>query len=337
MLRGQSIFRFGLTSFSFSINVAIVLTIILILTGCATEDKGLYRHSKTMGGLEVPPDLTRPQKIDTYTVPEIGAELRIKPLTEGASRVKVIRDGAQRWLEIEENTDVLWRRLREYWSDHEVKLAWENRGLGIMETEWVRHYENDFAKDRFRIRLEPGRSNDKITELYLSHQGVQEEFVNGTAVTSWGERPNDSELEIEVLGQILVYLGLPREKAEKAKKEAKKAESKVSMIKGKTPTLLIKGEEKKAIKTLEQAVNRLGHVIVKRIKADGILEIDAEERAEGFKPGFAEVEGQRSKYRLRYQSKDEGVRVVMLDERNEADGSAFAMETLSRLYEHMSK
>ncbi|MDH5693545.1 MAG: outer membrane protein assembly factor BamC [Gammaproteobacteria bacterium] len=172
--------------------------ILFFIVACSSNDSSLYRHSPSMEPLEIPPDLTQPQVNDTYQIPRIGGGLMAQPLKGKDQKVLLQRDGALRWIEFRSDREVVWRRTREFWIDKGIKLEWENRSLGIMETAWIEHSASKFAKDRFRLRLEPGRNND-TTELYLSHRGIQQEYLGEVTASRWIKRPNDPELEIEIL------------------------------------------------------------------------------------------------------------------------------------------
>ena len=68
-------------------------------------------------------------------------------------------------------------------------------------------------RDRYRTRVE--RSADgRSTEIYLSHRGAYEMFVNDanlrqTGRTVWQPRPADPNLEAEMLTRLMVKLGTP--------------------------------------------------------------------------------------------------------------------------------
>ena len=106
------------------------------------------------------------------------------------------------------------------------EISYEDARLGILETNWLsnRAYRNigfwkslvggltvTGLKDRYRVRLE--RSDDpNITRVYLVHQGliedVHEEYSGATISRFWRWRPNDPELEAELLQRFLVFRGL---------------------------------------------------------------------------------------------------------------------------------
>ena len=66
-------------------------------------------------------------------------------------------------------------------------------------------------RDRFRTRVERTAGG---SEIYVSHRGAEEVFVGLTReATTWRARPNDPELEAEVLARMLVTLGAKDELA----------------------------------------------------------------------------------------------------------------------------
>src|SRR5207344_1634835 len=65
-------------------------------------------------------------------------------------------------------------------------------------------------RDKFRTRLERGQQAG-TTEVYVSHRGMYEMFVNDanlrqTGRTVWQPRPADPELEMEMLRRFMVKL-----------------------------------------------------------------------------------------------------------------------------------
>ena len=65
-------------------------------------------------------------------------------------------------------------------------------------------------RDRYRTRLE--RAPDGVTEIYVTHRGM-EEVVTGIQrdESVWQARPSDPELEIEYLRRMLAQFGTPRQ------------------------------------------------------------------------------------------------------------------------------
>lgn len=195
-----------------------------LLCGCqAVSDymdrKTDYRSSgpaRTLPPLEVPPDLTSPERDGRYVVPEqqtakssatfsgYQAERRERsagtpapgatPVLPAFDSMKVERAGTTRWLVVQAAPERLWPILKEFWKDNGFELEVERPESGVMETHW--------GENRAKIPLDPirriiGRIADRAyssgeldkfrtrlerspdgagTEIYISHRGIQEVY-----------------------------------------------------------------------------------------------------------------------------------------------------------------
>ena len=194
------------------------------LCGCQSisnymDRKSDYRSSgpaRTLPPLEVPPDLTSPDRDGRYIVPEqqtakssatfsgYQAERRERtagtpapgatPVLPTFDSMRVERAGTTRWLVVQAPPGRLWSVLKEFWKENGFELEIEHPETGVMETRW--------AENRAKIPLDPirriiGRIADKAyssgeldkfrtrlerspegagTEIYISHRGIQEVF-----------------------------------------------------------------------------------------------------------------------------------------------------------------
>jgi len=184
--------------------------LLLALTACSTPTV-LYQHDRLAPPLEVPPDLTRPQEQGDFAIPQIG-RLWAEKMGLGDERsIQVRRDGRLRWLEFQGDPRWLWQRVHDFWIDEGVGVAWEDRKLGILETRWIANPDSSFARDRYRVRVEPGEGEGTVW-LFLTHRGINEVFVDeeGEVGRVWGSDFNDPELEVEVLGRFLEFLGVSK-------------------------------------------------------------------------------------------------------------------------------
>jgi len=146
--------------------------------------------------------------------------------------VRIERAGNQRWLVVNRPADQLWGPVRDFWQENGFLLTLDQQNLGIMETDWAENrakIPQDFIRntlgrvfdslystaerDRFRTRLE--RSASGSTEIYISHRGMQEVFIDNSQKeqTVWRPRPADPELEAEFLRRLMVRLGVSQEQS----------------------------------------------------------------------------------------------------------------------------
>ena len=196
--------------------------------------------------LEIPPDLTRPSRDERYTVPDIqgskgsatysaysgersgAARASTAPeLLPKVDKMRIERSGSQRWLVIEGPPEKVWETVKEFWQENGFIVNVEMPEAGIMETDWAENraklpqdiirgtlgkiFDSLYStaeRDKFRTRLEKGGAPG-TTEIYISHRGLYEIYTNeGKSDTKWQPRPADPELEAEMLGRLMVRMGV---------------------------------------------------------------------------------------------------------------------------------
>ncbi|HYR37114.1 MAG TPA: outer membrane protein assembly factor BamC [Burkholderiales bacterium] len=196
-----------------------VLGSVLLLGACSGVNDWLegkntdYKNSSTLPPLEIPPDLTSPQRDNRYAVPDAAqgtatlsgyeaARREQKPGT-GASvvvlptvdRMRIERAGTQRWLVVEESPEKLWPLVREFWQENGFLIKFEAPELGVLETDWAEsrakvpqggfrallgkaldQLYSTSERDKYRTRLDRG-ADGKSTEIYISHRGMVEVYT----------------------------------------------------------------------------------------------------------------------------------------------------------------
>jgi outer membrane protein assembly factor BamC len=221
----------------------------LALAGCTTIENFLsgdridYRSSSRMQskGLEVPPDLTQLARENRYQLPggvvsasTSGAVVAGSPTPLVApnelNRMRVERQGSQRWLVVPLAPERLFPQVRSFWQENGFTLSIDSAEAGVIETGWAENraklpqdlvrqtlgkvFENLYdtgERDRFRTRIERTESG---SEIFISHRGLQEVFSNERKdQTIWQPRPSDPQLEAEFLTRLMVRLGTPAEQA----------------------------------------------------------------------------------------------------------------------------
>lgn len=193
-----------------------------LLCGCQSisdymERKTDYRSSgpaRTLPPLEVPPDLTTPERDGRYIVPEqqtekssttfsgYQAERRERatgtPPPGGTNvlptfdSMKVERAGTTRWLVVQAPPERLWPIIKEFWKENGFEVEVESPATGVMETQWAENRAKIPLDTVSRIisrvsgRLYSTGELDKFrtrlerspegtgTEVYISHRGIEE-------------------------------------------------------------------------------------------------------------------------------------------------------------------
>jgi outer membrane protein assembly factor BamC len=191
-----------------------------VLSGCSWFGDGSstdYKSANTLPPLEVPPDLTSPQRDNRYQIPDTatrssatfsGYEAERRDPSRAArttgvapvvlpevDRMRIERSGSQRWLVVQETPEKLWPLIKQFWQEGGFLIKLESPEAGVMETDWaenrarvsagaIRDLLNkalDFAystSERDKYRTRLERTGDgKGTEIYISHRGMQEVYT----------------------------------------------------------------------------------------------------------------------------------------------------------------
>jgi outer membrane protein assembly factor BamC len=294
-----------------------VLLLIVGATGCSLfGDKDKQESpAKIRETLEVPPDLARPQTgdlatglpsntavystysakaPDTNKAPETPApQSTVAPTPvpetkpENKTGVKLERDGAQRWLVVQDTPDHVAARVRRYLASQNMKLAIDDPKSGIFETEWedrkVNLGSNAFTRilsamqstgfrDKYRIRIEAGREAG-TSEVYVSQQGLEEVLtsaaggVGGGPESAWQPRATDVQAETQMLSGIMTALGASDQQA---KDQLGNAVAGGGATKAKDNLLLPQQDLDQAWRRVGQALDRSNFVIEDRDRHLGI-------------------------------------------------------------------
>ncbi|HXA47204.1 MAG TPA: outer membrane protein assembly factor BamC [Burkholderiaceae bacterium] len=153
-----------------------------------------------------------------------GTTVAATVAVNAVSGMHIERDGSQHWLVVHQTPEALWPQLRDFWQESGFLINVDRPADGIMETDWAENrakIPSDFIRetlgkvldslwstgqrDKFRTRLE--RAADGSTEIYISHQGVEEVLTGSQKeTTAWQPRPAEPGLEVEFLGRVMARL-----------------------------------------------------------------------------------------------------------------------------------
>ncbi|WP_189536394.1 outer membrane protein assembly factor BamC, partial [Paludibacterium paludis] len=251
---------------------------------------------RTTQSLEIPPDLTRPQIQDKYSIPAVaagaanaaGQQVAAAADTAKTDKMRLERAGTERWLVVDGKTPAeLWPVLKAFWQDNGFVIGKEDPDVGVMETDWAENraklpqdmLRNFLEKvglgsaystgerDKFRIRLEKTAQG---SEVYFSHRGMIEVYTNDTkGETRWQPRPVDPGLEAELLSRFMVRLGMTEEQARESVKKtiAAKEPTTLPIANG---VLTINDGFDRAWRRVGLALDRVGLVVNDRDRSKGI-------------------------------------------------------------------
>ena len=155
-------------------------------------------------------------------LPQVDAASNVLP---ASSMVRLERSGPQRWLVVTERAEKVWPLVKSFWLENGFTILSENPEAGLMETDWLENrakipqgkvrntlgkvfskvYSSD-EKDKYRTRLERSKDGNS-TEIYISHQGMEEVQNADQNGFTWRSRGHDPEMEAGMLQLLMVKLG----------------------------------------------------------------------------------------------------------------------------------
>ena len=300
----------------------------MLLSGCSTMndvlkgDKIDYKTSGKAGpSLDVPPDLTQLTRETRYVVPgtavsasafQVGQGTQAMPVAATAvGDVRIERAGSQRWLVVNRSADKLYGPIRDFWLQSGFLLSLDQENLGIMETDFAENrakLPQDFVRetlgkvfesfystgerDKFRTRLERDASGG--TEIFISHRGLVEVVVGGSAgkntsgdSTVWQPVPPNPELEAEFLRRLMVKLGVSQEQSKVLVATATpRTTANVAAVNG-VPVVQMEESFDRAWRRVGLTLDRTGFTVEDRDRAQGTyfvryVDVTSDKKEPGF-------------------------------------------------------
>jgi outer membrane protein assembly factor BamC len=288
--------------------LVLAVTTVLALTACGMmdrvapgRDKVDYKKSKAIDTLEVPPELSSgtineaPDSLGSAgaSYSDVGATQSARDVSavlQARSDVRVARDGDQQWLVVQAAPEQVWPRVREFWLQEGFLIRLEDPRLGILETEWSENradipqgaIRNVLGKaldsvysaatrDKYRVRLERGQDGN-VTEVFLTHRGVEEVLTGGPVDNNptWKPRDSDPELEAEMLKRMLVFLGIEEQKAKTLLAARVETQARAELVSDSSGTMLSINEDySRAWRRTGVALDRVGFTVEDRDRSTG--------------------------------------------------------------------
>jgi outer membrane protein assembly factor BamC len=362
----------------------------LALGGCQTAAEFFegrkvdYKSAGTIPPLEMPPDLTSPVRDGRFTVPEsgkgsatlseyqAGAARAPKPgstaLLPDVQKMRIERAGTQRWLVVNEPPEKIWGLVKDFWQENGFLISLELPEAGVMETDWAENrakIPQDWIRstlgklldqvystperDKFRTRFE--RGEDGGTEIYVSHRGMVEVFVDASRQqTMWQARNPDPELEAEFLRRLMVRLGTQEEQAKKQLAVAQSpARAALSKGIGGFETLEVFEPFDRTWRRVGLALDRVGFTVEDRDRQKGqyfvrYADPEADMARKDNKPGLLsrlafwksdDPKVKAEQYRVHIRQFAGKCVVQVLSKDGSADGSASSRRIIALLYEQL--
>ncbi|MGB8856033.1 MAG: outer membrane protein assembly factor BamC [Burkholderiales bacterium] len=346
-------------------------------------DKNEYQNASKQAPLEVPPGLSSPAGDDRYVVPDAKGSINAsqfgkdrpaaKPQAAGlpaqsgvlptvGGDVRMERAGTQRWLVVKSTPEQLWPLLQDFWKSAGYELPVLKPDVGVMETNFKENraaikqdairnllgklLDNMWTspeRDKFRTRLE--RATDGMTEVYISHQALEEVYTSDAKDrTAWQPRPPNPEKEAEMLNLLMAKLGTPQPTSVAAVSGASGAVAKAEerAVLRKSPDgvslLAINDNFDRAWRRVGLSLDRVGFTVEDRDRSKGVYFVrytDPEAEALAAKKGLLDSlafwrpdEKTKAKpYRIHLSGETNMTQVVV----ENADGAAEKSATAERI------
>ena len=368
----------------------LLTVVLSITAGCSSSDKKekpqteYYGKSSRSGSLEVPPDLTQTDPDQNISLPSAtqnstgqtsnqqqGGVLSNRRVLVEPSNIKLMRDGDQRWLIVSADPENVWPQLVEYWAKDGIELVINSPESGVIETDWLINYAEfttSFGKvfrgilnkitasgrrDKYRVSIDFGEQPG-TTEIYVAHRGLEEIAIGPSKLQipdyKWVKRPSDPSLELAIMRQIMVYLGVDEDQADNIAEqnlpdEADKARLLIEGVD--EPVLVLDEAFSRAWQRVGLALDRSGYIITGRDRQQGgyLIELANPDLIDKKKPGFfsrlfkgKDQETEEIIYKAQVRlipQKDEKTVVAIANEEGVHDSSETAISLLRQLFEQL--
>lgn len=218
------------------VSMLTLLAVTGVVTVSCSNQRPVYQGAEYYKNLEVPPDLTEPDKADEVRVPKPTDEAvqRFRDnnkldtvITPKFDGVRVVSSAGTSWIEVDNNVDKVWPRLLDFWEVEGFDLVQIRPQLGFMETGWEAKLTGDKGfiqsimqkiepdqKDKFRVRVE-SFDNDTKTRIYVTNSRIErrtsgeygDEFI-------WQSLPSSVAAEREIISRMAVFAGLSNNESE---------------------------------------------------------------------------------------------------------------------------
>ncbi|MBT8430417.1 MAG: outer membrane protein assembly factor BamC [Gammaproteobacteria bacterium] len=282
--------------------------------------------------------------------------------------VEVRRDGDVRWLLVNSPVEDVWPRVIDFWQENGILMAEEDPTVGIMRTSWLENraeisrdiitdtirkafdglYETG-TRDQYRVRLE--RTDSDTTEIYMTHFGMEEQVIKGPGGggqnTVWVPRERDPDLEIEMMRQLMVFLGAADERARAqlaAGKQRRVARSQM-MKTDDGVQLLIDESFSRAWRLIGLALDRVGFAVEDRDRSKGVYYVryndpSEQEADKGWLSSLAFWSDDKNvdkvnRYQVKVGSSADRTVVTVADENGQKSESPTAVRILTLLKEQI--
>ena len=181
--------------------------------GMFRDRGGAYLEAQAVSQMEIPETLDSYTLDQLYVIPEqivtIAAPFEEIPMpkpieTRRREGVIIQSLATNRWILIDATPGQVWPLVRDYWTELQIILDFENPSNGIMETAWVEVDNDQEKRHKYRVAIEPGLHSG-YSEIYIVHmENLRTEPI--PLVLNWPQYSDSEDLEREIMSSISQYL-----------------------------------------------------------------------------------------------------------------------------------
>ncbi len=308
---------------------------------------------------------------NTYSA-YVGQQLSTGQKTEGLqglpqqSGVSYEHEGPYAWLVLKGSKEQIWPRIREFWLKTGFVLVEDKPELGVMETEWAENRANipkgtirnllgkvfaaaytSGTRDKFRVRIEQGPDSESL-ELFIAHRGMVERIIGGELSSEgsvWEVRPSDPDLEAIMLKRLMIQLGIPKSEASSVLASGQQQQPKAQLYTdGDRAAVVLQKDFSRAWRLVGLALDRVSFSVVDRNRSKGIYYVkysdpDRTTKDSGIlsklKFWSDKKAGEEVLYQVTLLDEQEAVRLVVNNDKGEAETSSTGERILRLLHEQL--
>ena len=281
-----------------------IILLALLLAACESGLDRRYLDASSEASLVLPPDLIEFDGASQFALPEIfsaddPSQRNKIPVLAKVESMKLEGGGNFYWLSVDEPADNLYPLIKNFWASEGYKLEMDEPSIGIMQTEWgfrevgskqkgdswfSRLFgEEDLSarQDQFKTRVERDPASG-VSRIYISHRATEyrHQILAGEGarqkgdVNQWRFRQPESELEVEMLSRLMIYLGLQQVELDNQLQQVKLFAPRATQhfdSKESSPYLLLKTPYRLAWNRVYHELERLNTEILNFNPAGGLL------------------------------------------------------------------
>lgn len=208
-------------------SLPLVLMLAFALSACSTPrspDSPELRYSanaESARQLQVPPDLTDVSDGEQFILPGTAdGKITRNSLLPVVEQARLMREGGERWLQIDAPPEEVWPRLLAFLRDQKFPIEQTEPVAGTITTQWrpasavrsgglIRNLiSKDDSVERVAFRLE--RSGQNGTRLFSRFQSATQ--AQAGAAEPWPAEAGNSEETSALLARLLAFLGVDEQR-----------------------------------------------------------------------------------------------------------------------------